>query len=202
MKKRKTLFLILIIIILIILSIIIYKNMTKKTKNGNNMNSQEIVDYILNINSYKAQITVEVKSNKNTNKYVIKQEYKKAEKDEQEVVEPINIKGVKIKKEGNKLTVENTNLSLSTIFEEYKGLGENALDLHQFIDDYKSSENSKYEEKDGQIIMYATSNNENKYTKNKALYINKENFIPTKLVVKDNNQNMTINIQYNNIELN
>ena len=176
--------------------------MTKKTKNGNNMNSQEIVDYILNINSYKAQITVEVKSNKNTNKYVIKQEYKKAEKDEQEVLEPINIKGVKIKKEGNKLTVENTNLSLSTIFEEYKGLGENALDLHQFIDDYKSSENSKYEEKDGQIIMYATSNNENKYTKNKALYINKENFIPTKLVVKDNNQNMTINIQYNEVELN
>ena len=48
--------------------------MTKKTKNGNNMNSQEIVDYILNINSYKAQITVEVKSNKNTNKYVIKQQ--------------------------------------------------------------------------------------------------------------------------------
>ena len=93
-------------------------------------------------------------------------------------------------------------MSLSTIFEEYKGLGENALDLHQFIDDYKSSENSKYEEKDGQIIMYATSNNENKYTKNKALYINKENFIPTKLVVKDNNQNMTINIQYNEVELN
>ena len=39
------------------------------------MNSQEIVDYILKISSYKAKVTIQVNSNKNTNKYVLKQEY-------------------------------------------------------------------------------------------------------------------------------
>ena len=43
--------------------------MTKKTKNGNNMSSQEVVENVLNINSYKAKVTVEVQSNKNKNKY-------------------------------------------------------------------------------------------------------------------------------------
>ena len=43
--------------------------MAKTSKIGNNSTSQEIVDYILNISSYEAEIEVEVKSNKNSNKY-------------------------------------------------------------------------------------------------------------------------------------
>ena len=34
------------------------------------------------------------------------------------------------------------------------------------------------------------------------LYIDKEKKVPTKLIVEDNNQNTTINIQYNSIEIN
>ena len=49
--------------------------MAKKIKIGNNIISQVEIDDILNISSYKATIEVEVKSNKNENKYVIKQEY-------------------------------------------------------------------------------------------------------------------------------
>ena len=45
-------------------------------------------------------------------------------------------------------------------------------------------------------------NGDSKYTENKILYINKENKLPTKLIIEDNNQNTTINIQYNSIELN
>ena len=50
--------------------------------------------------------------------------------------------------------------------------------------------------------MKTKSSNNNKYTENKILYINKENKLPTKLIIEDNNQNTTINIQYNSIELN
>ena len=52
------------------------------------------------------------------------------------------------------------------------------------------------------ITLASKSKNKNKYTENKILYINKENKLPTKLIIEDNNQNATINIQYNNIELN
>lgn len=202
MKINKKIFFIIIIILLIIFCIFILKNMIKKSKNGNNMNSQEIVDYILNIKKYKANISVQVNSNKNKNKYILNQEYNTENGSIQEVLEPTNIAGVKIIRKDGVLRIENTTLNLSTIFENYQGIGENYLDLNIFINDYKNYEKSNFEENEKEIIMKTKSNNKNKYTENKILYINKENKLPTKMIIEDNNQNMTINIQYNNIELN
>ena len=202
MKINKKILYILIILIIILLGVIIYKNVIKKSKNGNNMSSQEIVDYILNKTTYTAKISVQVNSNKNTNKYILNQKFNSENESMQEVIEPSNIAGVKIIKKDGNLKIENTTLNLSKIFENYKGLGENCLDLNTFIDDYKKNEKSNFEENDKEIIMKTKSSNRNKYTENKILYINKESKLPTKLIIEDNNQNMTINIQYNEIEFN
>lgn len=202
MKNNKKIFIMIIIIFIIVIGVFIYKNMIKNSKNGNNINSQEIVDYILNINSYKANVTIQVNSNKNQNKYIMKQEYNSENGSIQEVIEPSNIAGVRIIKKDGNLTIENTSLNLSTIFENYKGLEGNYLDLNTFIDDYKNYDKSNFEENDTEIILKTKNSNENKYTQNKILYINKEKMKPTKLIIEDNNQNMTINIQYNEIELN
>lgn len=202
MKINKKVFYIGIVILIIILGIFIYKNMIRKSKIGNNMSSQEIVDYILNVNQYKANITVQVNSNKNTNKYILKQEYNTENGNIQEVVEPANIAGVKIIRKDGNLKIENTTLNLATIFENYQGLEENSLDLSEFIDNYKNYEKSIFEENEKEIIMKTKNDNQNKYIENKILYINKETKLPTKLIIEDNNQNMTINIQYNEIELN
>lgn len=202
MKSNKKIFYIMILVVIILLGIIIYKNVIKKSKNGNNMSSQEIVDYILNKTTYTAKISVQVNSNKNTNKYILNQKFNSENESVQEVIEPSNIAGVKIIKKDGNLKIENTTLNLSKIFENYKGLGENCLDLNTFIDDYKKNEKSNFEENDKEIIMKTKSSNRNKYTENKILYINKEIKLPTKLIIEDNNQNMTINIQYNEIEFN
>ena len=202
MKINKKILYILIILIIILLGVIIYKNVIKKSKNGNNMSSQEIVDYILNKTTYTAKISVQVNSNKNTNKYILNQKFNSENESMQEVIEPSNIAGVKIIKKDGNLKIENTTLNLSKIFENYKGLGENCLDLNIFIDDYKKNEKSNFEENDNEIIMKTKSSNRNKYTENKILYINKESKLPTKLIIEDNNQNTTINIQYNEIEFN
>lgn len=200
MKKRKIIFLFIFIIILISI-FFIYKNMTKKSKGGNNMSSQEIVDYILNINSYKAKINVQVISNKKINKYIINQEFNKESGCIQEVIEPSNIAGTKITIKDGNLIVENSNLNLTNIFENYKGLEKNDLDLNNFIEDCKLSNNLKIEELNGEILVETKASKESKYIRNKILYINKGKLIPTKLVIKDNNQNSTINIEYNEIEL-
>ena len=202
MKINKKFIWFIIIILVIILGIFIYKNMIKNSKFGNNMSSQDIVDYILNINSYKSNVTVQVNSNKNKNKYILKQEFNTENGSMQEVIEPANIAGVKITRKDDNLIVENTSLNLSTIFENYKGLEENSLDLSTFIEDYRNYNNSCFEENDTELIMKTKSNNQNKYTENKILYINKDNKLPTKMIIEDNNQNMTINILYNEIELN
>ena len=201
MKNKKGIYVIIGIIFLIVILLFISKNMTRKSKIGNNMNSQEIVDYILNINSYSATANIQVNSNKNNNKYIIKQEYNSSSGCVQEVLEPSNIAGVKITRKDDSITIQNTNLSLTTIFNNHKVLEDNSLDLQSFINDYKTYEKSFSEETDKEIIL-KTESNINKYVKNKSLYINKDEAIPTKLIIKDDNQNTTIIIEYSDIELN
>lgn len=198
MKKNKILFL---LMILLIMGLTIYIIMIKNIKNGNNMSSQEIVDYILNIQSYKTIIDVQVKSNKNSNKYILEQEYNTENGSTQTVIEPANIEGVRITLKNEVLKVENTKLNLSQIFEKYKGLEDNSLDLISFIEDYKNYDKSVIEENANEIILKTKNNKKNRYNKNKQLYINKETKLPTKLIVEDDNKNMTINIKYNNIEI-
>ena len=50
--------------------------------------------------------------------------------------------------------------------------------------------------------MKTKSGNENKYTKNKVLYIDKQTCNPTKLEIKDNNEKATVYILYNEVEIN
>ncbi len=201
-RNKKLLFILIIIIVIIFLSIFISKNVIKKQKNGNNMNSQEIVDNILNLKSYKSKISVQVNSNKNQNKYILTQEYNTENGCIQEIIEPENIAGVKIIKKDNNLKIENSQLDLKKIYENYLGLEDNSLDLICFINEYKDNPKSEFEEKNGEIIMKTKANKNNLYLKNKTLYINKENIRPTKLIIQDNNQNSTIIIEYNEIELN
>ena len=201
-RNKKLLFILIVIILIIILSIFISKNVIKNKKNGNNMNSQEIVDNILNLKSYKSKISVQVNSNKNQNKYILRQEYNTENGCVQEVIEPENIAGVRIIKKDNSIKIENSQLDLNKIYENYSGLEDNSLDLINFINEYKENPKSEFEEKNGEIIMETKANKNNLYLKNKTLYINKENIIPTKLIVQDNNQNSTIIIEYNEIELN
>ena len=201
-RNKKLLFILIVIILIIILSIFISKNVIKNKKNGNNMNSQEIVDNILNLKSYKSKISVQVNSNKNQNKYILRQEYNTENGCVQEVIEPENIAGVRIIKKDNSIKIENSQLDLNKIYENYSGLEDNSLDLINFINEYKENPKSEFEEKNGEIIMETKANKNNLYLKNKTLYINKENILPTKLIVEDNNQNSTIIIEYNEIELN
>lgn len=204
-SKRKIIIIRVIIILLVILAIIFIKNNNKTAKTskiGNNSSSQEIIDYILNISSYETQIEVEIKSNKNSNKYKIKQTYIDNGNNTQEILEPSNIQGVKIIKEGTNLKIENTKLSLTKIIENYSDITQNNLDLINFIENYKNNSNSKFKEENNQIIMETTVKTENNYQKYETLYISKETGNPTKMEIKDTNQNTIIYIIYNEIKIN
>ena len=204
MNKKKIFFIICILIIIIISVFLIFFNNkgAKNLKIGNNSSSQEIVDYILNISSYEATIDVEVISNKNSNKYIIKQKYESSGMIEQEVIEPNNIKGVKIIKEGENLRIENTNLNLNMIFEKYNYLSDNVLDLDSFIENYKNNNESKFYEKDNQLILETVDNSNNKNLKHKTLYIDKSTKNPIKMEIKDTNKNSSIYIIYNEVKVN
>ena len=109
------------------------------------------------------------------------------------ILEPKNIEGIKIIKNDGTLKIENNNLNLSKIYENYNELQDNDIDLSSFIKDYRTSSDSSYKENENEIIMS---------TNNKVLYIDRKKVLPLKLIITNNNQKTTINIKYNEIELN
>lgn len=207
--KKKTIIVILIAFIILI-SLIIFINMYYKNKNvGNNMsnkNIEEIEEYILNISSYKAKIEVKVESNKNSNKYILEQEYKKDNYSQQTVLEPSNIEGMTMRYENNTLKLNYSKLNLTAIYENYTDLMDNYLWINSFIEDYKSAKESNNAsiKDDGKLILMETKtrNSNNKYVYNKQLTIDKETGKPSKLLIQDINKKNIVYILYNEITFN
>ena len=196
MKAKKIFYIVSIFIIIIIFFIIFFsKNM------ANNNTSQTIVNDILNIKSYEIMAEIEIKSNKNENKYIIKQKYISPEYNYQEVIEPENIKGVIIERDGNNLKIQNTNLNLTTMFNNYEYLSENVLDLSSFIQECKNEE-YKQKENSNEILLEISSKKANPYIAKEILYIDKKTAKPTKMEIKDNNQNTEIHILYTEVKIN
>ena len=184
-----------IFIILTLMILIIFILVNKKNKIGNNINSQEMESNILNTNYYELIADIEIKSNKNENKYLIKQKYQKNEKEnnietEQEVLEPSNIAGVKIIKQNNKLIIENTNLDLKSIYENYNYISDNNLDLITFIEEYKNDNNKIYKTEKEKLIIKVN---------NKTLYIDKKTNKPIKMEIQDANKNIAVYILYREV---
>lgn len=175
MKNRKVILIVvaIILILAILISIFAYKFL----KNGNNKINKsegEIIEDILNIKSYKAKLEIEVESNKNKTKYVVKQELKPNNVSIQEIIEPSNIAGVITEYDGTNLKIINNKLELTTTFENYSYIADNSMWLYSFIESYKDCENSKVTSKENEIILEFKDENNTKYTAYKKLYIDKK----------------------------
>lgn len=205
LKIKKTI-IIFIIVLILILGVILIKNNYKTSKNGNNISNKsadEIENLILNIGSYEANANITIKSNKNQNTYVVKQKYnKEGNLYSQEVLEPSGIAGTLIQYDGKDLTIKNTNLNVKKIYENYSYIESNILSLASFIEDYKQSESKEIKEENGIVTLQVKLSNNNKYTMEKTLYINKNENKIEKMEIKDTTQNVRIYILYNEIEFN
>ena len=189
-----------IFMIAIIATFMFFLKKDYKTENfGNTINSSSIQEYILNMKSYEAEVEIIIKSNKNENKYLAKQEVN-FEKAKQEILEPEHIKGVIIQYEKNELKIENTKLNLSKLYQNYPYIQNNTLFLSSFIKEYKTTSNQKEMENEKEIIL-EIKNPGNKYHNCKRLYIDKATKKPTKLEVQDSTQNTIVYILYNEIKI-
>lgn len=204
--QNKKIFIIagLLIILLIIFVINHYKN---KNIGNNTINKtlEEVEEYILNIKSYQSTVEITVNSNKNTNKYILKQTHTENDEqyeDVQEVIEPENIKGVRLVYKNKTLEIKNTNLNLSKIYTDYPYIEDNNLWLNSFIKQYKeaSEKNKKITETNGEIQLTLNIDNNDKI-RYKELYLDRETGKPTKLLIKDANKKEVVYILYTEIEL-
>ena len=204
-KRKMFIFFLILFLMFIIVLIFLFQKTYKNNNFGNNINnknSEEIKNYILSISSYEAQIEVEVKSNKNHNKYIMNQKYAEPNIYKQEILEPSNIKNLIITYDGKNLKIENSKINLNELYENYNCITENFLYITSFVENYKKDNNSICIEENNQIIMEANNNINNKYATYKKLYINKADGQPIKMEILDINKNIIVNIKYNEIKIN
>ena len=206
-KKQKIIFGIIFIIAVSFLCYFIFfiKINYKKSNNGNNILNKtldEIQEYICNITAYEATMEVTINSNKNTNKYKIKQSHNEKE-DIQEILEPENVKGIRFIYKDNTLKIENTKLNLSKIYNNYPYIEDNNLWLNDFIEEYKKTDINQKEiiEDNGKIILKIEEQDNKSNIKYKELYLDKKTAKPTELSLKDNNKNIIMYILYNEITI-
>lgn len=200
-KSKQKIIIITIIVIAIVIFISIFLKINyKKINTGNNILNKtldEVQEYICNINSYEAIMEVTINSNKNTNKYKIKQTHDENE-DTQEILEPENMKGIKFIYKDNTLQIINTNLNLTKIYDNYPYIESNNLWLNDFLQEYKKadSKNKRITENGEEVALELKVQNKNSNIKYKELYLNKKTGNPTKLLIQDNNKNTVIYILY------
>lgn len=205
--KKKVIYITLLIIIMLIISFFVIKNNYKNIKLGNNIivqNPDSIVNNILNIKSYEANVTVKVISNKNENTYELEQKNIKEKEYLQIVRKPPEIEGMEIIFRNNKLEIKNSKLNLTKIYEEYQYVTENELDLMSFVKECSNLENEKkiINEEEQVIIDLKIKNESNKYIKYKKIYIDKKTGKILKMEIKDITQNIRVYILYNEIKIN
>lgn len=182
------------ILVLLIFSFLIgmrflNKNYYNSGKFGNNTSIKEIEKTILNINSYKAEIEVTIKSNKNENKYKLYQEVKDG-KEMQKVIEPEILKGTEIIYENGNLQIKNTQINASKIYTNYPYIANNELFLSDFLKNFNESSNKEIRKEENKIVFILR--NGKIYNQKQILTIEKNNSI--------NNENKPQNINQNDNE--
>ena len=196
----KKIYIIFVIIFVLIFSIFYYK----KSKLGNtiiNLSKEKNIENILSNNlKYDAKLKVKIYSNKNENEYNLKIK-EDGEYSLLEVTGNKDISGLRIEKKQGDLIVKDSKLKLEKIYEDYKEFTDNSLLLSSFAKEYQETKDRKEEEKDSEFVIKITLKNYNRYIKYKELYIDKQNGLPKRLIIKDSSKQVKISIEYTNIEI-
>ena len=106
---------------------------------GNNIirNQKEFVeDVFKKLKSYESDIEVTIISNKNENKYNIKQ-IVDGENSRLIINSPENVKGLEIENKDGNLRITNNKSNMQKVYENYKSLINNALFIESFIKDFE-----------------------------------------------------------------
>lgn len=196
----RKIYIVFVVIFVLIFSIFYYKN----SKLGNtiiNLNEEKNIENILsNKIKYSAKLKVKIYSNKNENEYnlTIKED---VDYSLLEVTGKNDISGLRIEKRKGDLIVKNSKLKLEKIYQDYKEFTDNSLFLSSFAKEYQETKDRKEEENDSEFVIKITLKNYNRYIKYKELYIDKQNGLPKRLIIKDSSKQVKISIEYTNIEI-
>lgn len=197
MKKR----IMYIFVLICIIFFVIFYYIFLLSGNNINRNQKEFVEEILKkFKSYEANLIVLVNSNKNNNEYKMYQEVN-SESSKLVVNNPQNVNGLCIELKENKLIISNEKTKMQKVYENYNNFVNESIFLNTFIEDYENNKAEIEENEQEIIVKLEMKDYEDTYIKFKELYINKKSEIPTKLIIKDNNQSIKTSIIYTDMKI-
>ena len=170
---------------------------------GNNIirNQKEFVEDIFeDLESYEANIDVIVKSNKNENIYNIDQ-IVNGENSKLIINSPDSVKGLEIEINEDNLRIINRKTNMEKVYENYKSIINNSLFINCLIEEFEKFPSEILENENDIIVKINLGRKNNTYIKSKELYLNKKTKLPTKIVIKDDNQKVNTSIIYNDIKV-
>ncbi|MGF7058086.1 LolA family protein [Brassicibacter mesophilus] len=160
----------------------------------------EMQKTISNIESYRCIADVKVIGNKAPSSYKAKHIFTNPNKYVIEILEPEENKGNITLYDGNQAWMYSSHVGESFLLKDYQQAKEEYLFIGYFLRNFITTEKAqvsfdKIEDKEFIVLTTEIPGN-HKYRKYEKLWINKLGFIPYKLVVFDNNNNVSVEVIY------
>jgi len=166
----------------------------------------EMQKKLSNVESYKCIADTIVIGNKAPVSYKAKHIFLSPNKYIIEILEPQENKGNITLYDGTQAWLYNPNIEESFLIKDYKQTDDGYLFLGYFLKNFITSEETEVStdkiEEDEYIVLTAEIPGNHKYRELGKLWISKKGFIPYKLIVFSNNNNISAEVIYSEFEYN
>ncbi|MGL5693332.1 MAG: germination lipoprotein GerS [Peptostreptococcaceae bacterium] len=158
---------------------------------------EEFKEMASKIESYTCLTEIDVIGDNGKSSYTLKQSYKKPNEYKVEFVSPEHLKGKVMEYKDDKVIIKNPNINDSI---ELPNKNDGYVFIGAFISSYLENKEVKVNSSNGYITLETNIVEDKGYFNNQILYINKENKLPEKMEMLNEEGNARIIVRYKDIE--
>lgn len=187
-----------LLLILIIIPILIFTSCNLSSE-GRILNKLD--KHLSKYTGYTTDLTIEISMDDEINIYKMRERNTLNNNYTLEILEPRDSKGITIEFDGEKVHIKHANIQQSITLNPVKKFDESLL-IGRFFRNPQKLLNIKEEEVAGTkyYVFRNKINDNNKYSKEQVIYLNKKDFVPHMLNILDTNGEVRVSIRYINFK--
>lgn len=184
----------------VLLSVLVFSIfLVSCVKNDTNSILKKLDKTLDNYIGYEAKAELQFNMDKGKTVYLLDEMYTQNGEIKLSILEPSENKGITIEYKDDKIFLNNASIRQSISLKSIKGLNRSLLfgevfEARELIDSIREEE---WEEGKYYVINYTLRDN-NRYSKEKIIYLDKKDFKPHKMIILDGENNPRISIEYRN----
>lgn len=167
---------------------------------------EDVQKLLMKLKSYKSDVIFFVTNNKSTNVYKAKHMYKYPDKYRIEIVEPSELKGQTTIYNGEKSYIYHPQLKTYLLTQSFNSSLEYSSFIGTFIEDFKNNGGARFKLeslRDRQsYVLEIPIEDGNSYRVLKKIWIDADGIFPVKAEILDKNNNISVQVLYENFEAN